>query len=185
MEQSKITISTAYFPPIDHFAALANGTAVVERHENFQKHSVRNRARIMTATGVQTLSVPVVGGRGVRLPITQVEVDYSTNFQREHKRAITTAYRSAPYFEHFWDKIEPLLETKERFLIDFNTYITQQLLKILKQPASLETTTEFCGAVTPPTFSDTPYFQVFGDRQPFIPNLSIMDWIFCNGFLRT
>ncbi len=177
-------ISTAYFPPINHIGALIQEDTFIEAHENFQKHSERNRAKIMTATGVQTLSVPVVGGRGIRRSIRDVEVDYRENFQSQHLKSIMTAYRSAPYYEHFFDKIEPLFSINEKYLFDLNCRITESLLTILKQKSELRFTDDFAGAQTPNKYSETPYYQVFSDRVPFAENLSVLDWIFCNGFLR-
>ncbi len=176
-------ISTTYFAPINHFAALSSGEAIIEAHETFQKHSPRNRAKIMTADGVKLLTVPLVGGRGVRVPITKAEVDYSTNFQREQWRTIVSAYRSSPYWDHFSERIETLFELRPKYLFELNNQITKELLKILKFNVELRFTNSFNGVVEPPIFNDKPYFQVFGDRQPFAANLSILDWIFCNGFL--
>ncbi len=171
-------ISTAYFPPISHILALRDG-AIVEAKENFQKHSVRNRAEIMTATGVQCLSVPIVGGRGVRAPISEVRIDHSEPFQREHLRSVFTAYRSAPYFEHFIDRIEPLFTLNEKFLLDYNTRILQEILSILRIDIEVRYTEEFIGVNKCSEPVVEPYFQVFSDRQPFIGNLSILDSIFC------
>lgn len=176
-------ISTAYFAPIAAIEAIARGQAVIEAHETFQKHSHRNRAAVMTADGVRLLSVPVIGGRGIRKPIREVEIDYTLPFQREHLRTITAAYRSAAYYEHFIDRIEPLFALRERYLFDLNCRITEELLSILKIDAPLLFTKQFEGTQPMPEMSVAPYFQVFSDRQPFAANLSILDYLFNNGRL--
>lgn len=175
-------LHTSYFPPIDDFAALLHNDTLIEAHETFQKRSSRNRCEIMTASGVQTLSVPIIGGRGVRLPIREVRVDHSEKFASQHLKAIHTAYRSAPYFEHFIDKIEPLFSLSDNFLFDMNCRITEELLAILKHPRSLSFTEEFTGCTTPEPHCREPYYQVFSDRQSYAKNLSILDWLFCNSF---
>lgn len=177
------TIATSYLPNLNNFIAIARGGVTIEACESFQKHSNRNRAQIMTADGVKLLTVPLIGGRSVKLPITGVEVDYSTNFQRDHWRTVMTAYRSSPYWEHFEQSIEKLFTIKERYLFDLNCRITEELLNILKIETTLKFTTSYIGTSEPTQYSMPPYFQTFGDRQPFAPNLSILDWILCNGFL--
>ncbi len=175
-------LHTAYFPPLSHFEALATGEATIEANESFQKRSTRNRAEIMTADGVKLLPVPIVGGRSVRQPIRDVEVDYTENFGRVHLRSIVTAYRSAPYFDHFFDKIEPLFSLKPKYLFDLNCQITESLLNTLKLPGELRFTEEFIGADVPRVHS-APYYQTFSHLHPFAPNLSILDYLFCCGFL--
>ncbi len=174
-----MVISTAYFPPVSYIEALRDG-AMVEACENFQKHSPRNRARIMTASGVLTLSVPLVGGRGVRGGIKEIQVDNNEAFAREHLKSVVTAYRSAPYFEHYIDGIEKLISEKYRFLFDKNCAITEYFLRLFKLPSTLSFTTEFCGTVEP-NYDQGAYYQVFSDRQPFVENLSILDYLFCCG----
>ncbi|MFI3287764.1 MAG: WbqC family protein [Rikenellaceae bacterium] len=176
-------LSTAYFPPIQYIETLKEDSTIIEAHETFQKRSYRNRCDIMTATGIQRLSVPIIGGRGVRLPIREVEVDHSEKFASQHLKSIHTAYRSAPYFEHFIDKIEPLFLFSDKYLFDMNQRITQGILEILKVNTPIVLTENFTGCDTPPIYSRGEYYQVFSERQPFVPNLSILDWIFCNGFL--
>lgn len=176
-----MVISTAYFPPIGAMELLARGEAVIEAHENFQKHSLRNRASVMTAHGVRLLTVPVVGGRNVRCPIREVEIDYTLPFAREHLRTIMTAYRSAAYYEHYIDRIEPLFSLREKYLFDLNCRVTESLLSILKSNSPLRFSDEFVGAQAMPAMSVEPYFQLFSDRQPFAADLSILDYLFNEG----
>ena len=78
------TLPIAYFPPVEYFAVLARYSSVyVEACENYQKQSYRNRCHIYAENGVQALSFPVrhVGG-SFRIPITEIEVDYSTPWVR-------------------------------------------------------------------------------------------------------
>ncbi len=155
----------------------------MEAHENFQKHSPRSRARIMTADGVKQLSVPIVGGRGIRSAIGEVRVDYSEPFQRTHLRTIRSAYASAPYFDHFFPLIEPLFALREERLIDLNSQITERLLEILRLPqSSLLYTSQFTGTQHPEQ-KTAPYYQVFSHLHPFAPNLSVLDYLFCCGYL--
>ncbi len=181
--------STAYFPPIDSFVAISRGEALIEVNETYQKHSYRNRTKIMSAGGTQLLTVPIIGGRGVKSPIKEVEVDYSTNFQRQHIKAIISSYRSAPYWEHFSDRVLKMCEIKEKYLLDLNCRITEELLSLMRIDAKLQFTESFIGVSKGSNeeianySTQHPYYQVYGHKYPFEANLSILDWLFCEGYL--
>ena len=79
-------LSTAYFPPVSYFAAIAqemeglikkgasrknilptplsSSVVYIEACENYQKQSYRNRCRFYGADGVQTLSFPILHRNG-------------------------------------------------------------------------------------------------------------------------
>ncbi len=180
-----IVSSTAYFPPIDTFVAMARGESLIEVNESYQKHSFRNRTKIMSANGAQLLTVPIIGGRGVRLPIREVEVDYSTNFGRQHFKAVLSSYRSSPYWEHFSDRVAKMFEIKERYLVDLNCRIMEELFTLMKIDMKLQFTDDFLGVQgeASPYSLEHPYYQVYGHKFPFEPNLSVLDWLFCEGYL--
>ena len=53
-------LSTAYFPPIEYFVAMANSARVqIESGEMYQKQSYRTRCHIYSANGLLALTVPV------------------------------------------------------------------------------------------------------------------------------
>ena len=53
--------TTAYFPSISYMARfLAEDEPFVEIWETYHKQTYRNRCRVMTANGVECMSVPVV-----------------------------------------------------------------------------------------------------------------------------
>ena len=83
-------VTTAYLGNLQYFAKLASG-ATIEGCENFQKQTYRNRAEVMTATGVRTLTVPVVWAHRAKMPIRTLPTDYTLPRQREHLRKLTAA----------------------------------------------------------------------------------------------
>lgn len=155
------------------------GRARVEACENYQKQSIRNRTVIMTASGVERLTVPVVHTGGAKVAVRDVRVDYAMPWQRVHSRAVMSAYRSAAYWEHFEQRVMPLFELRERFLFDLNERIARELLDMLKISAPIVYTDVFEGAQEPPITRSAEYYQVFSDRQPFARDLSVLDAIFC------
>jgi hypothetical protein len=133
-------LSTAYFPPVSYFAAMAqemeglsnrrdgDGSAelspsviYLEACENFQKQSYRNRCRFYAADGVQTLSFPIVHEGGThKQPISEAKVDYSKPWILQHKRAITSAYGTSAYFEYYQDELFAIFDSKPERLFDLN-----------------------------------------------------------------
>ena len=145
-------LSTAYFPPISYFAAIAqemeglikkgddrknilpsplsSSIVFIEACENYQKQSYRNRCRFYGADGVQTLSFPIVHDNGTHKNlISEVRVDYSKPWVLQHKRAITSAYGTSAYFEYYQDELFAILDSKPERLIDLNTRLLKFFLE--------------------------------------------------------
>lgn len=173
-----MVLSTAYFPSVSWVEGVVGG-ARVEACENYQKQSIRNRAMIMTASGVERLTVPVVHTGGVKVSVRDMRVDYAMPWQRVHSRAVMSAYRSSPYWDHFQGRVMPLFELRERFLFDLNERIAMELFDMLKISVPIVYTDVFEGAQLPPVTRSAEYYQVFSDRQPFARDLSVLDAIFC------
>lgn len=143
----KCLLSTAYFPPVEYFVAIANcGGATVERHETYRKQSWRNRCAILSADGVMSLNIPVRRGgaeHSHRMPISEVLIDYSEQWLHLHKRAIDSAYMNSPFFEYYRDDIFSILDSREPFLLDLNTRLTRKLLEFCGVRAEISYTGEY------------------------------------------
>lgn len=197
----KVILSTAYFPPIQYISKIFHAENIdLEVMENFGKQSYRNRCEIMTANGPLTLTVPVDNANS-GMPIKEMKINYVTPWQRLHLKGIKTAYTAAPYFDYFIDEIAPIFERKERWLLDLNQITLETILEFLKIRKTITPTTEFIKEypteiadfrngihpkishrIPDPNFTAIPYRQVFSDKQPFAPNMSILDLLFCEGF---
>src|SRR5512145_1659315 len=89
-----ILLSTSYLPPLQYIAKFLSGfPALIEKHENYQKQSYRNRCYIYGANGRQCLVIPVKKLHGEKTPIKEVEIDYTSNWQKIHLKSIESAYR--------------------------------------------------------------------------------------------
>ncbi len=198
--QQAILLSTAYFPPVQFFSKwLLFDKIYIEQHENFIKQTYRNRFEVLGANGVISLIVPVVKGRGKKIPVKDLLISYDTSWQRNHWRTIFSAYNSSPFFEFYQDDIHPFFEKKWKYLFDFNLAIIESLLELLELESQPLTTAgfeevpagtlNFRQALTPKKhkapvdwqFHPRPYTQVFSGKFGFIPNLSILDLLFNEG----
>lgn len=185
-----------YLPPIEYFNVMVKHPAklLIERFEHFPKQTYRNRATIQSPNSRLNLIVPVIKGESVHTQIKDVRISYDFDWQRLHWLSIQTSYRSSAFFEYYEDEFAPFYEKKWDFLFDYNESILQLICRLLK----MEMVYEYCESYEnvysdledfrktlhpkiPSTFKTKPYFQVFEDRNGFMPNLSIIDLLFNQG----
>ena len=196
---TSVYLSTAYFPPIQYYCKLLEyDTVIIEAQEHYQKQSYRNRCRISGPNGIQSLSIPVERGRSREIPIRDIKIDYSMPWQVNHLRSIKTAYRSAPYFEHYIEDLSPIFNTQDKFLFDFNLKILEKINGILEiNPKLIISETfekhpeidNFRDSIHPKKrmqksdthFKPVNYMQVFLEKHGFQKNLSILDLLMNEG----
>lgn len=183
-------IATAYMPPAICMAVLAQWqSATVETKETYPKQTYRNRAIILTANGLQNLTVPVVYTHGNRTRTDQMGIDYSRPWPIVHLRTLDAAYAASPYYFYYRDQIEAILTTRYDTLLELNDRLLRFFVEKMRLTCHVEASTDFvhpCG--DPLDFRATispkrplegiefePYTQVFCDRIPFAPNLSAID----------
>lgn len=187
-------LPTSYFGNIEYYAKLLQAESVeIEIHENFPKQTYRNRTQIMTANGVIPIIVPLKKSRGGKIMTKDVLVDYAMPWQRNAWRAIVSAYRNSPYFDHYEQKIEPFFNTRYETLLEMNNAILTTTLKLIGIEADIKMSGDYVFNVEGEDLREyftpkethcnvgKPYYQVFSDRLPFAENLSILDLLFCEG----
>ncbi|MBC8052803.1 MAG: WbqC family protein [Sphingobacteriaceae bacterium] len=184
-----------YLPPIEYFHHVKNSQEVIiERFEHFPKQTYRNRASVHSANGKLDLVVPVMKGSKAHTQIKDVKISYDFDWQRLHWLSLQTSYRSSAFFEYYEDEFVPFYEKKTDFLFDYNEALLSLLLRLLKLNISFSFTEafekEYSGIPDyrssihpkfPGNYQTQRYFQVFEDRNGFIPNLSIVDLLFNQG----
>ncbi len=185
-----------YLPPIEFFSAAlkAKSNLILDIHEHFPKQTYRNRACIHSANGKLDLIVPVIKGSKVHTAMKDVKISYDFNWQRLHWLSLQTSYRSSAFFEFYEADFAPFYEKKWDYLHDYNQEILLLLNRLLKLGLNFETSTsysepsedllDFRSSIHPKKiaeFTHKSYFQVFEDRNGFIPHLSIIDLLFNQG----
>lgn len=208
-----VLLTTAYLPPVEYIAAIAAGMKLskdgviparvyVEACENYQKQSWRNRCRILCSNGVENLNFPIVHRNGSHnnIPITEVEVDWSTPWLHMHKGAIESAYGNSAFFEYYRDGLFAILDSKPSTLFELNNRLLEWLLRCFGIKAEILSTCGYGVTDNPEDVLDLrslhpkrqntvladlglekPYFQVFGMKYGFIGGLSAIDLLFNEG----
>ena len=179
-------------PSVEYVARLLREECVIDLGENYIKRSERNRASILSANGVMQLTVNVENANRPRQKMRDVKIDYSKRWQHQHWVSILSAYKSSPYFDHFAHEIEPFYKREWRYLVDYNMEYLDVLLRLLGAKGKPTVSEQYVEAAEgdldlrpkqkkDSTFVAEPYFQVFSDRMPFQPNLSVLDLLMCEG----
>lgn len=188
----------AYLPSVEYFARLLRGECVVDLGEHFIKRSERNRARILATDSVMELTVHVRNANRPRQPVRDVKIDYSKRWQHQHWGALVASYKGSPYFDFYAGYFEPFYRREYAFLADYNLGLLDRLCTLLQVPMPA-VSREYVEAAADdldlrpkrraaepgckegPAFVAEPYVQVFSDRMPFQPNLSVADLLFAEG----
>lgn len=197
-----LLINTAYFPPIYYIHALKqNSNVLIEQFENYTKQTYRNRCEIMSANGKLPLTIPIKKNGQIKFLTKDAEIDYSTPWQKLHLKGIESAYRNSPFYDYYEEDFRPYFYNKEKYLLDLNLKILETLSELLKLSTNIRLTDTYIQENTenyidyrntihpkkpispspkhPDTFKVYP--QTFGEKFPFIPNLSILDLLFNMG----
>jgi hypothetical protein len=191
-ESYGMILSTACLPNIQYFTKLLKERVVIELHENYIKQTYRNRCEILTGNGVMPLIIPV-RHTGSKIKVTDVMIDNSERWQERHWKTICSAYRSSPFFKYYEDDFRVLYREKEDRLTDFNRKALDMMMELAGVRTEITTSDDFVSScmddfrysITPKskaedrTFTPFPYYQVFGHKFGFCPNLSIID-LLCN-----
>ena len=190
-----VLLCSAYLPPISFFTAInSGGDVLIEQDDNYCKQTYRNRCRIATAGGVQTLTIPVVKSDSPKQLMKDVRISDHGEWRRQHWNALESAYMNSPFFMYYQDDFRPFYDKKYEFLVDFNTELTLLILKLaginkelrLTESYTRHTdgTTDFRQMVEPgvqESAAPHPYWQVFKQKYGFLPNLSAVDLLFNMG----
>ncbi|MFV0366649.1 MAG: WbqC family protein [Mangrovibacterium sp.] len=196
-DNSSALLCSAYLPPVQYISKfLMCNNIWIEAFENFSKQTYRNRSYILSANGVEALTVPIVKGNSKQL-IKDVQIAYDMPWQHTHWNAIVSAYNSTPFFEILADDFRPFFEKKYSYLLDLNLDMLNKILNILEiEDKQIQLTKDFelftpeglnlRDAMHPKVqkakedihFSAQPYSQMFDHKFDFQPNLSIIDLLF-------
>lgn len=185
--------SLPYLGNIEFYSTYAaQNSPLIDIGEHYIKQSFRNRTYILGANGVLPLVVPVSQISGHKQAMSRIPISYETDWQRIHTEAIRSAYGSAPFFEHYFDDIEAVIRCKHVLLADLSMGLHRVILEMLDMSIPLHICNEYCQNADPDyrnflqpkdkhSFDCQIYTQVFSNKYPFAPNMSVIDLLFCEG----
>lgn len=190
-----VYISTTYLGPVQLYCKLYQYPEVrIEAAENYLKQTYRNRCLIAAANGPLSLSIPIVKPDTLKCLTKDIRISDHGSWRHLHWNAIASAYNSSPFFEYYEDDFAPFYEKKFNFLFDFNEELRLLVCGLLDIHPNVVFTPDFKAeiendfrGISPkreaedPTFRPKPYYQVFQEKQGFLPNLSIVDLLFNTG----
>ena len=191
-------LSTAYFAPVAYYALLFHEPEIViEANENYNKQSYRNRMFIGTNQGPLSLSVNVEKGYEIKCPIREVKLSSHGDWLHQHEIALMSNYGNSPFYEYYIDDILEVLHSEEQTLFGLNERIRERICSLIGFTANLKYSERYMDSKSEefrdlrntlhpkkdineavPEFEARQYYQVAGQKQPFMPNLSILDLLF-------
>ena len=198
MMEKTVYLTSAYLAPVSYYAKLfAADKAYIERYDNYVKQTYRNRCVIAAADGPLALTIPTEKSDSLKCPMKDIRISDHGNWRHMHWNALVSNYRNSAFFEYYADDFAHFYEEKDGFLMDFNLRLHGMVSELL----GLERGVEFLSArdvdaaavsdlrnIAEPKVlasmqgvSELPYYQVFAQRNGFIPSLSIVDLLFNTG----
>jgi hypothetical protein len=187
----RLILPSFYAGNIEYYANyLSSDKILIDQHEYFVKQSFRTRCHLLGPQGLFTLNIPVFWNS--KTPMHEIEIDDSKNWRTNHIKSLDAAYNHSAYYEYYKDELHQLYLAKEVKLVNFNNKLHHWLLNCLEIDIKEEFSSEFQAyedndlrlTISPKKESDfahIPYFQVYSDKLPFHPNLSILDLLFNKG----
>lgn len=172
-------------------ALISADKAVIDIGEHYQKQSLRNRFEILGPNGRMAITIRVAGQQGVKTPVSRIKM-IDDEWRRIAKKGVQAAYGSAPFFMHYQEEVEAIIDAKYASLAEFNLASSAWLLEqwglklppvsslfIDAQPKDRDLRPFMKKVWSESTSHEYP--QVFADRFEFQANLSSLDLLMSQG----
>ena len=185
-----------YLAPISYYARLAQADEVViDAEDIYRKQTLRNRCWIASPNGALALTIPVVKFVPYRTPMRDIRISDHGNWRHLHWNALQSSYRRTPFFEFYADDFAPFYERRWEFLIDYNQAMQDMVWeelggreqevgdrrRVLERQNKWQEDKESSNLQPLTSHLLPPYYQLFSDRNGFLPDLSIVDLLFNMG----
>lgn len=190
-----LLIDLQYFASLNWYKKAYHYKYIIFTESDWHvKMSFRNRLWLSGADGLLSLSIPLEASRNEKQLYKDVKIAPG-NWAISHFRTITSCYNRSPWLEYYRDELAVLYATPQRFLWDWNLACFNWLNQHLPLPGGYYPagSTRRVKEIDARNYfrpgnkaewlgeESQEYTQVFEDRVGFIPGLSILDLLFCEG----
>lgn len=127
--------------------------------------------------GKQSFIIPLVA-ESKKGDYKSVKLSYQTNWHHQLFNALKTAYGKSPFFEYYDYKLEPIIKKGHTFLYDLNMELLLFTLQALKVDIVIKEIEKKSFDEPKLTIDNVRYYQVFEDKNGFISEVSIIDYLF-------
>lgn len=174
-----------YLPNISYFQELlSSDELILHLNDNYSRRTYRNRTEIVGPNGKLILTIPTLKLDPQNRKFDNIKLSYAESWLKQHWRSFESCYRRSIYFEYYEDKFKQIYEKPNfEYLWEFNYELIKIVLGVLKvnRPLLLDKTAEAPINEKYNLKFLKEYQQVFTNKVPFEPNLSILDLIFNTG----
>lgn len=188
---TELNTDLQYFGSISYIKQLMQANLVhFNGDQVYTKMSFKNRMIIGTAQGPLHLSIPIIGGRDQKMPMKEIKIAYHIPWMDQHYKSIVSNYRRSPFFDYYHHGILEMYSKQTVYLFDYLLTVNEWIKKQVKGKWEISLTetipsnyqSDLC---LPKNYDQVPnpivYQQVFEDKIGFMPNLCILDMLFCCG----
>lgn len=193
---NRLLIEPHYLGSLEFFILLTQFEEItLEVNQHFSKQTYKNRCYILSSQGKLPLTVPVKFSN--RTIFKDAKIDHSQSWQKDHWGAFYSTYGKSPFFEYFSDSFKVVWDKNHKYLLDLNLDFMTLCLDLLQidksfsftemyQPQAINGVRDVREVIHPKLsfegrefYTPHEYIQNFGND--FVPNLSILDLLFCEG----
>jgi hypothetical protein len=163
--------------------------AIVDVGEYYIHQTLRNRYYILGPNGVQALTIPVVGQKGVKTPVHEIRIAEHGNWKRDHLGALRAAYGKSAFYPFLEEQLLELYEAHAQGTLMAFSLKSIAVIGTIAGAVQPEITTSYVECTEGDTDlrdqfrrpdqlpQNVPYPQVFADRFGFTEGLSVLDLV--------
>ncbi|MFN5439864.1 MAG: WbqC family protein [Bacteroidota bacterium] len=174
-----------YFPSVNYIFTLVKAKNIhFSGFGRYRKSSFLNKMEVPGSNGVVKMSIPIKGGRGIKVSYANTQIDPGSGWQEIHFRTISSIYGNAPFFPFYQNELRALYSADLTNLFTWNILCFDFFVKnakmsnLIQFKVAEQEDDEIQPHLQHPILNNTqlpPYNQVFSDRIGFIPNMSCLD----------
>jgi len=122
-----VILQPSYIPWRGYFHQIYKADVFIFYDDvQYDKNGWRNRNRIKTRNGPIWLTIPVLhrGSVSEQIPILEIRIDRSKDWNRKHWMSIQQSYTKAPFYTQYAPLLEDYLQQKPDSLANFTIALT-------------------------------------------------------------